>query len=38
MLTDSSFGYKDGISEPAVQDIESIKPGQTTVDQGLVPP
>ena len=36
VLTAPSFGYKDGISEPAVQDVESIKPGQTTVDQGYV--
>ncbi|KAF2691607.1 peroxidase TAP [Lentithecium fluviatile CBS 122367] len=29
------FGYKDGVSEPAVKDVESFKPGQTVVDQGV---
>ena len=31
-----SFGYKDGVSNPAVQGVDSINPGQTTIDQGYV--
>jgi Dyp-type peroxidase family len=29
------FGYKDGISNPAVNEVEALKPGQTSVDQGI---
>ncbi|KAL9077060.1 MAG: hypothetical protein Q9157_003508 [Trypethelium eluteriae] len=29
------FGYKDGVSNPAVQDVEAINPGQATIDQGV---
>ncbi|PVH96478.1 peroxidase TAP [Periconia macrospinosa] len=28
------FGYKDGISNPAVDGVDSLKPGQATIDQG----
>lgn len=30
----SSFGYKDGVSDPAVDGVDPINPGQTVIDQG----
>ncbi|KAJ4303435.1 dye-decolorizing heme-containing peroxidase [Kalmusia sp. IMI 367209] len=29
------FGYKDGVSDPSVQDVDAINPGQTVIDQGV---
>ena len=32
----SSFGYNDGISQPAVDGIDKAPKGQDTIDQGVI--
>ena len=37
MADENSFGFLDGISEPAVQDVDTaIPPGQDTIPQGVI--
>lgn len=34
LIIRSSFGYRDGISQPAVEGVHTPLPGQKTVEQG----
>lgn len=35
ILISPSFGYRDGISNPGVDGVDTLNPGQTTIDQGI---